>query len=269
MSKTGLIVSGCIVLALAGLSLFLKFSLSAAEGKLADLKQEFADQRRAWETEKTDLSVKLAERDRRIEALEQQERDLGRLGEELAGLKTSLGEKETALAAKDERIAELVGETKTLKGERAKAQELLEAQRKVHGDVVGELAEAKQSVADLTEQLNGARERNKELEKELTVAETKAQRLAVEAEKLRRLAPELTGEEIVGTVEELPAPDKLIISELSATPEVGLEFSVFRGAEFLARARVYRVFEKYAGARVTFLQEGREIRPGDAVKTGF
>jgi len=101
------------------------------------------------------------------------------------------------------------------------------------------------------------------------VAEGEAQKLAGEVEKLRSLAPDLAGKTIVGKVEERIDPGKIIISGLSAKPEVGLEFSVFHQSEFVARAQVFRVFEKYAGARVTFLQKGKEVSVGDDVKTGF
>ncbi len=49
--------------------------------------------------------------------------------------------------------------------------------------------------------------------------------------------------------------------------EVGFEFTVYRGHEFIAKVKVNRVFQDLCGAEILFIKEGAEIRRGDKAAT--
>jgi chromosome segregation ATPase len=269
MARVSLIIACVAVLALIGVAAFLKVSLDDANKELTDLRGRHQDDVDAWEAERLRTAAASAEQGDRIEELEKIEREGGRLQARIEGLQKELTEKDTTLEAERQKVSTLTGRVATLTSERDSAQEALKEQRQVHDELAPKLSEAKEAKEKLTQELEALRDEKAALEGELATALAKNEEITKEIKRLRVLAPDAAGTRIVGKVEEKVPPRKIIISELSAPPEVDLEFSVFRGPEFIARARVYRVFEKYAGARLTFIQQGKEVRPGDTVKTGF
>jgi len=269
MNKKVLIPMAVVTCGLAALSVFLKLSLDSAERDLDKTRDELQAEKRERKIQYTNFTQRIGEYDDRINELQKIEREFTRTRDDLEKLKAALTEKENALKAGEKKAGELAARVKKLTEERDKALLRLQTQLKLHDELLPELTKAKEKADKLAKELENVRNEKAALEEKLTVAQAERKKLKQELDKFRSLAPQLTGTEIVGRVEEKIGPDKLIISELNQPPKVGLEFSVFRENEFIARARVYRVFEKYAGARITFLQRGKQVQPGDAVKTGF
>ena len=269
MSRKPLIVGGVVVAGLAALSVYLYARLDRAERDLTASNQEIEDLKKGREASQTQTAVRVAEFETMINGLQEKVRDYDRTKDDNKRLDDAVAESRKLLEAERKKSADAAAQIEVLRGERDRASQRLEAQLKIHADLVPELEGAKHKAEKAGKDLEQALKEKAAVVEKLAVAEAEAKKRAVEVEKLRSLAPELAGSRIVGKVEEKIEPGKIILSELSAKPEVGLELSVFREAEFVARVRVYRVFEKYAGARITFLQKGKDVRVGDEVKTGF
>jgi len=51
--------------------------------------------------------------------------------------------------------------------------------------------------------------------------------------------------------------------------ELGHEFTVYRGGQFIGRVKVFKVYADYAGAEVLFTKDGEEIQAGDRASTNI
>lgn len=65
--------------------------------------------------------------------------------------------------------------------------------------------------------------------------------------------------------------EKLVILSVGSDQDVkvGYEFTVYRGARFIARLKVVKVDEDLAGARIISIAEGESVQVGDKASTGI
>ena len=70
--------------------------------------------------------------------------------------------------------------------------------------------------------------------------------------------------------EVLPDRKLVILSEGSyMNVQVGYEFSIYRGATFIGKVKVVKVYDDLAGARIISIAEGESVQVGDKAATGI
>jgi len=259
-----------LFLGAAGSAVYFKISYDDVKRRLDQAEAKLQQEKRERKASEDRQATLLAERDRQIKQLQAIEREYNRLKEEvLAPLRETLKKREAELEDLAGRYKALQKQEAELRATVQRLTKQLEEQIALRNELMPKLKETEAVVSRLKVELAGEQRAKAQIQQKLTAALDQLQKAQTELERLKKLAPDLAGKHITGKVTEVVAGDKIIIGDLNEPPEVGLEFSVFRGSQFVARARVYRVFEKFAGASITFLQEGKEVRPGDVVKTGF
>jgi vacuolar-type H+-ATPase subunit I/STV1 len=267
--KVLMVVLAAAVVGLGGLSLYLQIQTAQGKNEVTMRTQDLERERKQKESLQLNFDSMRAEKDQEIQ---KQNAKLSELSDLQATVKT-LREEVTAKAdlAKiaQDKVDQARAMSETAKQEREKLVQDLTQIRTDHEALVTRLADAKAVAEGLATEAQKVVAEKTVLTEKLVVAEAECENLKKTLEKLQGLVPKLAGKEVEGKVAEIVPGGKVILSGLSQKPEVDLEFSVFRGSDFIGRVKVHKAFENYAGANVTYLIPGKEVKVGDVVKTGF
>ncbi|HAK95966.1 MAG TPA: hypothetical protein DCM87_13485 [Planctomycetes bacterium] len=211
----------------------------------------------------------LAEKNQEIQRLTQKALELEELQLTAKALRDELAAKTELARTAQEKAEQLAAAVGTAAQEREKALQDLAQLRTDQDELVARFAAARTAGERAAADLQKAIDEKTVLAQRAAQAETECDNLKKELEKLHGPAPAVAGAEIEGLIEQDVGDGKVILSNLSRKPEVDLEFSVFRGGEFIGRVKISKAFENYASARVTYLPPGKEVMAGDIVTTSF
>ncbi len=267
--KVATILLAVAAIGLGGLCWFLKMRADAAAGEVATLTQDLEQQRTVSQNRQDQIDSTLAERNQERERLNQKTAEAEELRATIKTLRDDAAAKNDAAKAAQDKADQAALALETMKQERDKAVQELAQLRTDQAGLVEQLTAAKASAEKLAAEAKSAADEKAALIAKVAEAQAANEELKKTVEKLQGLAPKLAGKEIDGKVAEDLGEGKVLINALSQKPDVDLEFSVFRNGEFIGRVKVYKAFEDYAGARVTYVSPGKEIKVGDVVKTGF
>jgi len=81
----------------------------------------------------------------------------------------------------------------------------------------------------------------------------------------------LSAPRIDAVVKAVSHKDKIVLLSVGKDQKVeeGLEFTVYRGPEFIGKVRVIRVYPDLAGAEVIYTKEKAEMQAGDRASTSL
>ena len=226
--------------------------LSAQNNTKSNNITELRGENQQLEQQKNDLQGEIAsqrndlkEKDSRIKTLEQNLTDRTAAYEEQVARNDRL-EKDLRSA----RELQVAAQNDKQDAESRRARALLDAQQlaKTNSELNKELAGVREDLEEKSNHLIALRDAGVDIDK---VFVTKP-------------APAISG--VVAAV----SPDvDLVVLGVGANDKVetGHEFTIYRGDTFIGKARVDKVLEDMAGARILFVEDGQEVRQGDRVST--
>lgn len=262
-----------LVIAVAGLgywSLHLESSLKDANDSNADLVKKLEAKAKILTTNENMYHKTLNEKDEELNKLKRLNESLGQVSQELAEAKEALKAKDTAIETEKSRVNTLTEQVSGLTEKNQQFEKELTQQRDDYKRMVGQLTEQTDALTEARKAMDAYSTDKTALELALKTAQDKCRKLAADLDRQNKLI----GEKIDGKVQKTAvssevAPGFIIIGNLTKKPEVGLKLSVFHQDEFVGQVEVTRAFESSAGAQITYLAKGREIKVGDKVLTGF
>ncbi len=258
-----------VAVGFGGLGWYFRNEAEQSKGEAATLRQDLAHEQQSRQGLEEKSGSILGEKNQEIQRLTQKAVELEELQLAAKGLRDELAAKTELAKTAQDKAEQLAAAVETAAQERAKVLQDMTQLRTDQEELVKRFAEAKTAAERAAADLQKALDDKTVLAQKSSQAEAECDNLKKRLEKLQGLAPELAGKEIEGKIAEDVGEGKVILSDLSRKPEVDLEFSVFRDGEFIGRVKIYKAFENYAGARVTYLPPGKEVMVGDIVKTSF
>lgn len=254
---------------LGGLAWYFKKEADRSAGECTTLRSDLEREQQSRQGLEEKSGSILAEKNQEIQRLTQKAVELEELQLAVKILRDELAAKTELAKTAQEKAEQLAAAVGTAAQEREKALQDLAQLRADQDELVARFADARTAGERAAADLRKALDEKTVLAQKTAQAEAECVNLKKEIEKLQGLAPKPAGEEIEGKIAEDVGDGKVILSDLSRKPDVDLEFSVFRGGEFIGRVKISKAFENYASARVTFLPPGKEVMVGDIVTTSF
>ncbi len=82
-------------------------------------------------------------------------------------------------------------------------------------------------------------------------------------------APAVVAPPIDGVVKAVDEEEKLVVLSVGKDDkvEIGFDFTVYRGDQYIGKVKVIKVYPNLSGARIDVLKEGATIQPGDKAST--
>lgn len=229
-----------------------------AAKKISDLKGQNEQNDVTINAQRTQIQGLESDKDNLQNDLGDKEKDIARKDGEITDLKTQVSLRDKRIEDKDTEIARLTATNESLSKEAEDARtakQIAETQRaRAFLDrrrLDEELAQAKIEVTSTREELEG---------KEAILQAAIAKGIDLNELIIGEAAPP-----IEGTVVAVRPEAQLAILSVGQNDKVkeGYEFTISRGAQFIAKVRVIRVTDDMAGARILWNEDGRSVEVGD------